>query len=51
MFTYTKKYQLTVIDRDPDSILPDKMEELDYCQFNRFFTADNLNHWVFTLFH
>jgi hypothetical protein len=50
MFSRIKKYQITVVDRNPDSILPDTVEELDYCQFNRFFTADNLNHWVFTLF-
>jgi hypothetical protein len=49
-FILDKKYQIMVIDRDPDSILPDKVEELAYCQFNRFFPADNLNHWVFTLF-
>lgn len=46
----TKRYQVTVIDRNPDSILPDNVEELSYCQFDRFFAADNLNHWVFTLF-
>lgn len=49
-FVRDKRYQIMVIDRDPDSILPDKVEELAYCQFDRFFTADNLNHWVFTLF-
>jgi hypothetical protein len=45
-----KQYQITVIDRNPDSTLPDTVEELVYSKFNRFFTADNLNHWVFTLF-
>ncbi len=49
-FIRDKKYQITVIDRNPDSILPDTVEELAYCRFNRFFTVDNLNHWVFTLF-
>jgi hypothetical protein len=49
-FARDKQYQITVIDRDPDSALPDKVEELAYCQFNRFFTVDNLNHWVFSLF-
>lgn len=46
----TKRYQITVIDRNPDSELPDRVEELPLCSFDRFFTADNLNHWVFTLF-
>lgn len=45
-----KRYQVTVIDRDPDSAIPDKIAGLPMCSFNRFFTADNLNHDVFTLF-
>jgi hypothetical protein len=45
-----KRYQVTVIDRNPDNNLPDQVEELSFCEFNRFFAADNLNHWVFTLF-
>lgn len=49
-YSHAKRYQVTVIDRDPDSILPDKVEEQAFCQFDRFFTADQLNHWVFTLF-
>jgi hypothetical protein len=46
----TRRYQITVIDRNPDSDLPDQVEELPLCSFTRFFVADNLNHWVFTLF-
>lgn len=49
-YTSAKQYQVTVIDRDPDSALPDKVEELEFCELDRFFAADNLNHWVFTLF-
>jgi len=45
-----KRYQVTVIDRDPDSTLPDSVEGLPYCALDRAFQADNLNHWVFTLF-
>jgi hypothetical protein len=50
LYRYTKRYQVTVIDRDPDSELPDLVIELPMCEFDRFFTADNLNHHVFTLF-
>lgn len=46
----TKRYSVTVIDRDPDSEIPDKVAELPLCVFDRFFTADNLNHDVFKLF-
>lgn len=45
-----KRYQLTVIDANPDSDIPDKVAELPLCSFDRFFTADNLNHDVFNLF-
>lgn len=45
-----KRYQVTVIDRDPDSGIPDKVGDLPLCRFARFFTADNLNHDVFNLY-
>lgn len=49
-YSHTKRYQVTVIDRNPDSELPDKVEELPLSSFNRFFAANNLNHYVFNLF-
>lgn len=45
-----KSYQVTVIDRDPDSLIPDKVAELPLCSFDRFFAVSNLNHDVYTLF-
>lgn len=45
-----KRYQVTVIDRDPDSDIPDKVGALPMCTFNRFFVADNLNHDVYQLY-
>jgi hypothetical protein len=50
LYLHTKRYQVTVIDRNPDSSLPDRVEELPLCSFNRFFATENLNHYVFTLF-
>lgn len=44
------RYMITVIDRDPDSAIPRKIAALPLCSFNRFFTADNLNHDVFSIF-
>lgn len=46
-----KRYSITVIDKNPDSELPDALIKLEYCSFDRFYTIDNLNHWVFTLFY
>lgn len=45
-----KRYQVTVIDRNPDSDIPDKVEELPRTRFDRWFAADQLNHYVFNLF-
>lgn len=45
-----KRYQVTVIDQNPDSGIPDKIAELPMCTYDRFYTADNLNHDVFKLF-
>jgi hypothetical protein len=49
-YRYTKRYQVTVIDRDPDSDIRDKVAALPMCTDNRFYTADNLNHDVFNLY-
>lgn len=46
----TKRYQVMVIDRNPDSAIPDKIAALPLCSHERFFVVDTLNHDVFTLF-
>lgn len=45
-----KRYMVTVIDKDPDSTIPDKLAKLPKSSFNRHFTADNLNHYIFTIY-
>ena len=45
-----KRYAVTVIDRDPDSDIPDKVAELPKSTFNRNFRADGLNHDVYEVF-
>ena len=49
-YNFTQRYQVTVIDRNPDSVIPSKVAVLPQCSFSRFFTADNLNHDVFNLY-
>lgn len=46
----TKRYSVTVIDENPETEIPDKIAALPLCGFERFFIADNLNHYVFNLF-
>ena len=43
-------YSVTVITRDPESDIPGKVALLPLCRANRFYQADNLNHYVFTLY-
>ena len=48
----TKAYQVTVIDRDPDSDLVSRlMAHFSYISFDRHFNADNLNHDVLRLYY
>lgn len=49
-YKHVKRYQVTVIDANPDSDIPQKVAALPTCIFERFFTADNLNHDVYKLF-
>jgi len=49
-YAYTKRYQVTVIDRNPDSDIPDRIAALPLCIHHRFFVKDNLNHDVFNLY-
>lgn len=44
------RYMITVIDRNPDSLIPSMVAALPLCSFNRFYTADDLNHDVYTLY-
>lgn len=48
-YTLTKRYQVTVIYKDPDSPLPDKIAMLPKCRFDQTFTTDNLHHDVYTI--
>jgi hypothetical protein len=49
-YDHTKRYMITVIDRDPDSDIPDKVAAMPLSLFNRFYTVDNLNHDVYNVY-
>lgn len=49
-YLHRKRYQVTVIDRDPDSDIPDKVAALPLCTFSTHFVSENLNHDVFSLY-
>lgn len=51
VYLNTKRYTVIVIDKDPDSLIPDKMLLLPMCDFDRHYKKNNLNHYVFNLYY
>lgn len=49
-YRHSKRYQVTVIDKDPDSPIPSRIAALPLTSFDRFFTAENLNHDVYNVY-
>lgn len=45
-----KRYQVTAIDRNPDSALPDKIEALPLTRLTRTYMTEGLYHYSFSLF-
>jgi len=50
LYMNKKRYMVTVIDSDPDSLVPDKLALLPLCSFDRHFTSGNLNHDVYSIY-
>lgn len=49
-YRHVRRYQVSVIDRNPDSDIPAKVFALPYASESRTFAVANLNHFVFTLY-
>ena len=47
LYLHKTRYQVTVIHRDPDNAIREEVLKLPMTSFDRFYTADNLNHDVF----
>jgi len=50
VYLSARKYTVTVIDKDPDSLIVGAVAGLPTCRYDRHYEKDNLNHDVFTLF-
>lgn len=50
LYLLKKAYTITVIDRAPDSAIPDLVEGLPHCRFDRYFRTNGLHHFVFDLY-
>jgi hypothetical protein len=45
-----QSYTVTVIHHDPDNAVRDLIAALPYCEFDRWYANDGLNHDVYNLF-
>ena len=45
------RYSLILIGRSPESELVEEILKLPYCSYDRFYSADSLNHDAFTLYY
>lgn len=51
-YTFTKRYSVTIIDRNPDNEFVSRMAmSFPMCTMDRAYSADNLHHYVFTLYY
>ncbi|MFI3173963.1 MAG: hypothetical protein R3Y53_02025 [Bacillota bacterium] len=50
VYHQTYAYQVTVIDKNPDSSIVEKISLLNTCKHVQHYHADNLNHDVFTIY-
>lgn len=51
VYAFRWAYSVTAISKNPDSAIPDYLAHFPMSSFDRFYTADNLNHWVFTIYY
>lgn len=51
LYTAKRRYTVTVIDRNPDSGIPETLLAFPLSSFDRYFVVDNLHHWVFGIYY
>ena len=49
-YTFKVRYKITYIDRSPDNDVVEKIAMLPMCTYDRFYTADGLNHDVLNIY-
>lgn len=49
-YRITRRYQVQVIDADPDTVIPDEVAKLPMCISDRDYTVNNLNHYNYNLY-
>lgn len=52
IYNTKNRYELILIDQDPDTAYHDKiLNHFQMCSFDRSYKADNLNHFVYTIYY
>ena len=52
IYKNTNRYEVAVIDYDPESEIPDKIQDMfPYASIDRRYRADNLNHTILTIYY
>lgn len=49
-YTFTIRYKITYIDRNPENSILERLAALPMCKYDRFYTAAGLNHDVFNIY-
>lgn len=49
-YRHLKRYSVTSVDQNPDSVVADKLAHLPTVQFSRAYSADHLNHTAYRLY-
>lgn len=51
IYKQSNRYELIFITRDFGDPIVAEITKLQYCKFNRYYSADSLHHFVFTLYY
>lgn len=51
VYKQAHKYEITLIDYDPESVFVEPLSKLPTCRHDRHYQSDNLNHDVFTIYY
>lgn len=49
-YQHQKRYLVTVVDKNPDSDIPERVAMLPSVRFSRSYASDHLNHTAFRLY-
>lgn len=50
VYLKTRRYQVKLITKNPDDPMVDTLASMAHSEFERHYTADGLNHFVFTIY-